>query len=60
MGRIGSILISLVLLVVSCSPVVMDDFVTEKGEVEINLRGDYRTTATKAADDLPDVGEFIV
>ena len=60
MGRIGSILMSLVLLVASCSPVVMDDFVTEKGEVVINLRGDQRTTATKAADDLPDVGEFIV
>ena len=60
MGRIGSILMSLVLFMVSCSPVVMDDFTTPKGEVVISLRGDNQTTATKATTDLPDVGEFIV
>lgn len=50
----------LVLSVVSCSPVVTDDFATPRGEIVITLQQDDRTTATKAAETLPDVGEFIV
>lgn len=60
MGRIGSILMSLVLLAVSCSPVIQDDFSVPQGEVVIRLKQDHQTTATKTAEDLPEVGEFVV
>ena len=60
MGRIGSILMCLVLLAVSCSPVIQDDFSVPQGEVVIKLEQDHQTTATKTAEALPEVGEFIV
>ena len=60
MGRVGSILMSLVLLAVSCSPVIQDDFSVPQGEVVIRLQQDSQTTATRAAETLPEVGEFVV
>lgn len=60
MGRIGSILMSLVLIVASCSPVIQDDSYAPKGEVVIRLEQDHQTTATKTTETLPEVGEFIV
>ncbi len=60
MGRIGSILMSLVLLSVSCVQVVQDESSTSQGEVIIRLQQDSGTTATKTSEALPEVGEFIV
>ena len=60
MRRLGSILIGVGLLVSSCSPVNFDDVATPQGEVIITLRQDHQTTATKATEELPDVGEFVV
>ena len=60
MRRLGSTLIGVGLFVSSCSPVNFDDFSTPQGEVIITLRQDNQTTATKATEELPDVGEFIV
>ena len=48
------------LFVSSCSPVVFDEESTPKGEVLITLKQDDKTTATKATENLPEVGEFIV
>lgn len=61
MRRLGSILIGLVLLLTeSCSYTPLDEFHEAKGEVKITLLQDHKTTATKATENVPDVGEFIV
>ena len=60
MGRIGSILMSLVLCMVACSPVVQEDVVKPQGEVVIRLQQDHQTEAVKSAETLPEVGEFVV
>ena len=60
MRRLGSILVGVALFVSSCSPVVFDEESTPKGEVLITLKQDDKTTATKATENLPEVGEFIV
>ena len=51
---------SLCLVSAACSPVIQEEMSKPQGEVVIKLQQDHQTTATKTAEDLPEVEEFIV
>lgn len=60
MRHIGLVLLGLAFMLTSCTENVDFGFSGAQGELRITLNQDFKATSTKADDDLPEVGEFVV